>query len=304
MFVPLGFGSKSLTTSLGQITYYTAEEKLWEQHQDSAEPLVFLHALGGGSSAYEWSKVYPAFASEYRILAPDLIGWGRSAHPARDYQVKDYVQMIVEFILQTCDRPVTVIASGLTAAFTIQAAVENPSLFRSLILTNAAGLNDFEQNYSGNFFAQFIKIPVLDRFFYGVGVATPTGIRAFLEQRQFAQADRIYPEIVEAYLQSARQHNAEYAALAFVRGDLSLDLSQFIPRLNTPTALIWGRATEYTSPELGQRFARLNPKAIRVSENLDDVRLTPHLETPAVAIGLIRKYLPLLNSSQGSKANI
>lgn len=28
----------------------------------SKETLVFLHGFGGGSSAYKWSKVYPAFA--------------------------------------------------------------------------------------------------------------------------------------------------------------------------------------------------------------------------------------------------
>lgn len=294
MFVPPGFGSKSLTTSLGRIVYYTAEKTLW--NQTAPEPLVFLHALGGGSSAYEWSKVYPAFASDYRILAPDLIGWGRSDHPARNYTVEDYVQTIAQFVKQTCDAPVTVIASGLTAAFTLRAAVESPDLFKSLILTNAAGLSDFGRNYRENLFAQIIQVPILDRLFYSTGVATPVGIRSFLEQRQFASRNRIYPEIVEAYLQSAQQPNAEYAALAFVRGDLSFDLSLYVPNLTTPTALIWGQKTEYTSPELGQRFAQLNPDAIRVSEYLEDARLTPHLELPAVSIGLIRRYLPLLSS--------
>ena len=106
----------------------------------------------------------------------------------------------------------------------------------------------------------------------------------------------MYPEIVAAYLQSAQQPNAEYAALAFVRGDLSFDLSQYIPQLTVPTALIYGQKTEYTSPDLGRRFARDNPTAIRAFEYLDDTRLTPHLELPAVAIGLIRKFLLLLNS--------
>jgi pimeloyl-ACP methyl ester carboxylesterase len=295
MFVPPGFGTRSVSTSLGRMVYYTAEGMLWNQRTDT-ETLVFLHALGGGSSAYEWSKVYPAFAADYRVLAPDLIGWGRSDHPVRDYQVEDYVQTIVEFIKQTCNAPVTVIASGLTAAFTIRTAIESPSLFKSLILVTAAGLNDFGQNYSSNLFAQVIKIPILDRLFYSAGVATSTGIRSFLEQRQFTHGDRVYPEIVEAYLQSAQQPNAEYAALAFVRGDLSFDLAQYIPRLTTPTALIWGQKTEYTDPELGQRFAAMNPTAIRASETLEDARLTPHLELPAVAIGLIRKYLPLLHA--------
>lgn len=275
--------------------YYTAEGTLWN-HKPDAESLVFLHALGGGSSAYEWSKVYPAFAADYRILAPDLIGWGRSDHPAHSYSIQDYVRTIVEFIQQTCDAPVTVIASGLTAAFTVRAVVESPDLFKSLILVTAAGLNDFGQNYSDDFFAQVIKLPILDRLFYSAGVATSTGIRSFLEQRQFASRDRVYPEIVEAYLQSAQQPNAEYAALAFVRGDLSFDLAQYIPKLTIPTALLWGQKTEYTDPELGRRFAQLNSTAIRSSELIAEARLTPHLELPAIAIGLIRKYLTLLNS--------
>lgn len=292
MFVPMGFGQQSLMTSLGRIVYYTAEGNPWDKVGADSETLVFLHALGGGSSAYEWSKVYPTFAADYRILAPDLIGWGRSDHPTRNYQIADYVQTIVEFIKRTCDRPITVIASGLTAAFTVRATVEHPDLFKSLILVTAAGLNDFGQNYTQDFFAQLVKTPILDRLFYSTGVATSIGIRSFLEQRQFANRDRVYSEIVEAYLQSAQQPNAEYAALAFVRGDLSFDLSQYIPQLTVPTALIYGQKTEYTSPELGRRFAQMNPTAIRVLEYLEDTRLTPHLELPAIAIGLIRKFLP------------
>jgi pimeloyl-ACP methyl ester carboxylesterase len=295
MFIPTGFGQRSLMTSLGRIVYYTAISKPWTEVSTDAETLVFLHALGGGSSAYEWSKVYPAFASSYRILAPDLIGWGRSDHPMRDYQAEDYVQTIVEFIKQTCEYPITVIASGLTASFTVRAAVEYPDLFKSLILVTAAGLSDFGQNYDQDFFAQLIKIPILDRLFYSTGIATSLGIRSFLEQRQFGNRDRVYSELVEAYLQSAQQTNAEYAALAFVRGDLSFDLSQYIPPLTIPTALIYGQETEYTSLELGRRFAKLNPTTIRALEYFDDARLTPHLELPAVAIGLIQKCLLQLN---------
>jgi pimeloyl-ACP methyl ester carboxylesterase len=294
MLIPHGFGQRSLIASLGRVVYYTAEGSLWDRADADSETLVFLHALGGGSSAYEWSKVYPAFAADYRILAPDLIGWGRSDHPARNYRVEDYVQMIAEFIKQTCDRPATVIASGLTAAFTVRAAVEYPDLFKSLILVTAAGLSDFGQDYTQDFFAQVVRTPILDRFFYSTGVATSFGIRSFLELRQFASRDRVYSEIVESYLQSAQQPNAEYAALAFVRGDLSFDLAQYIPPLTIPTALIYGKETEYTGPELGKRFAQMNPTAIRAFEYLNDTRLTPHLELPAIAIGLIRKFLPLL----------
>jgi pimeloyl-ACP methyl ester carboxylesterase len=141
-----------------------------------------------------------------------------------------------------------------------------------------------------------IQTPILDRFLYSVGIATPLGIRGFLEQQQFGSRDRVYPEIVEAYLQSAQQHNAEYAALAFVRGDLSFDLAQYIPQLKVPTGLVWGRKATYVDPDLGRRYMELNPTAIRSSEEIHEARLTPHLELPAIFIGLMRKYLPILDA--------
>ena len=75
-----------------------------------------------------------------------------------------------------------------------------------------------------------VKTPILDRFFYNVGITNynvgitnPSGIRHFLEIRQFARPNRInQQEIVETYLESAKQPNSEYAAFSLVRGDLCL----------------------------------------------------------------------------------
>ena len=293
MFQPLGFEQKSVLTSLGRMVYYTNTGVPWSDFAP-AETLVFLHGFGGGSSAYEWSKVYPAFASEYKIIAPDLIGWGESEHIERNYQIEDYLTTIGEFLTQISSIPVTVVASSLTAAFIIRLAINRPELFKSLILTTPAGLSDFGNDYSRSFFAQLISTPILDRILYSAGVATANGIRSFLEQRQFARPSRISEEIVDAYLESAKQPNAEYAALSFVRGDLCFDLSTYVGQLTTPTAIIWGQKSQFTGPEIGQRLAATNPQAIKVFQQLEDVGLTPQLELPAVTIGLIRRFLPLL----------
>lgn len=299
MLIPLGFGQRSTVTSLGRMVYYTAEKMPWTGLPNSTSEnkpnLVFFHGFGGGSSAYEWSKVYPAFAAEYRILAPDLIGWGRSEHPARNYLVEDYITTLIEFIEKTCGSPTDVIASSLTGAIAIRAAIARPDLFKSLILTIPSGLSDFGQDYGRSFFAQLVATPILDRLLYSTGIATDGGIRSFLEQRQFADSRRVYQEIVDAYLQSALEPNAEYAALSFVRGDLSFDLSLYITQLTTPTAIIWGEKSQFTGPDIGQRLANLNPQAIKVFQPLENVGLTPQLEIPAVTIGLIRQYLKLLS---------
>ncbi len=291
MLMPPGFAQRSLNTTLGRMVYYTAADA---EVPDTLPPMVFLHGFGGGSSAYEWSKVFPAFAADYRVLAPDLIGWGRSAHPARSYRPEDYITTITEFLTATCPTPAIAVASSLTAAFVIRIAIARPELFRGLLLVAPSGLADFGENTGRNLFTQLVKTPIVDRLIYTFGIANANGIQSFLEQRQFAQADRVTPEMVTAYLQSAQQPNAEYAALSFVRGDLSFDLALDLPQLQVPTTILWGQAAQFTPVELGDRLVALNPTAIRALTVLEGVGLTPHLELPGVAIALLRRHLALI----------
>lgn len=292
MIEPPGVETKSVVTSLGTMVYYTPKQKPFSQNIDPNLPkLLFFHGFGGGSSAYEWSKVYPAMWDQYRTIAPDLIGWGRSDHPQRSYKAEDYITTIIEFIEKTCTEPVPVVASSLTAALIVRAAIKRPELFQALILTTPAGLSDFGEDYSRSFFAQLVSTPVVDRLLYTTAIATSNGILNFLQTRQFANGDLIYPEIVQAYLKSAQQPNGEYAALSFVRGDLCFDLAQYIPQLTTPTAILWGEKSQFTGPEIGRRLAALNREAVKFFVELENVGLTPQLELPGVTIGLIRQFL-------------
>jgi pimeloyl-ACP methyl ester carboxylesterase len=291
MILPPGFEQQSIATSLGRMVYYTNSGSLWHSDSSNQPTLVFLHGFGGGSSAYEWSQVFPAFASEYRILAPDLLGWGRSEHPQRNYLLEDYLKTIAEFLEQTCTAPVPIIASSLTGGLAIRLAITHPELYQSLIAIAPSGLSDFGYNYTNTFLAQIAGLPYLNRWLYATAIATPAGIRKFLEQRQFANPNRIYSEIVEAYLASAKQTNAEFAALSFLRGDLSFDLALYISQLQVPTAIMWGEKSQFTNFDIGKRLAALNPTVIRYCEVIPDAGLTPQLELPAITIGLIRHYL-------------
>ena len=295
MIEPIGVERNSVVTSLGTMVYYSPTKFPWvnetEMLESDRSTLLFLHGFGGGSSAYEWSKVYPAFAREYRVLAPDLLGWGRSDHPERQYSPHDYITTILEFIEKTCVQSPIVVASSLTAGLTIRAAIEQPDCFQSLILCAPTGLSDFGEDYRSNFFAQIASIPVLDKLIYSMGIANMTGIMNFLETRQFAQSNRIYSEIAEAYLESASDPNAEYAALSFVRGDLCFDLARYLPQLTIPTAIFWGKESQLTGPELGKRLAALNPEQIKTFIELEDVGLTPQLELPAVTIAILQQCL-------------
>lgn len=304
-FQPLGFEQKVIETSLGSMVYYSALDQPWSLPRQGADlpPLIFLHGFGGGSSAYEWSKVYPAFATTYRVLAPDLIGWGQSAHPVRDYQVADYLKTLTEFLekisISTGEQgfaPLQVVASSLTAAITIRLAIQRPDLFKTLFLVCPSGFADFGQDAGRRLPLQVIGTPILDKLIYTLGATNEVSVRNFLERFLFAKPERVSQDMVEAFLASAQQPNAEYAALAFLRGDLYFDLSLYIQQLTVPTYVLWGEEAQFTKLRLGRRLAGLNKQAISVFQPVPGTGVLPHLEQPELVIGLLQHYLSATNS--------
>lgn len=290
-FHPSGIGQQVVKTSLGAMVYYTPVGQPWTIPAPDARSLLFLHGFGGGASGYEWSKVYPAFLDSHRVLVPDLIGWGQSDHPVRDYQVADYLTTLTEFMQKTCPHPVTIVASSLTGAIAIRLAIQHPELVQALFLVSPSGFADFGQDAGRRLPLQVISTPWLDQLIYTLGATTDVSVRSFLERFLFAQPDRVSPEMVDAYLASAQQPNAQDAALAFLRGDLYFDLARYLPQLHVPTVIVWGEAAQFVSADVGQRLASVNPSSVKAFVQIPDAGVLAHLEQPAIVIGLLRTFL-------------
>ena len=290
-FHPPGMGQQIVQTSLGEMVYYVPVGAPWLQRSPDAQPLIFLHNFGGGASAYEWSKVYPAFLDAYRVMAPDLIGWGQSAHPMRDYRVEDYLMTLTEFLEKTCNRPAIVVASSLTGAIALRLAAQRPDLFKALFLVCPSGFADLGQDAGRRLPLQAIGLPLLDQLIYSIGAMNQVAVRSFLERFLFADPDRVSPEMVAAYLESAQQPNAQYSALAFLRGDLYFDLASYVPQLTTPTTIIWGEDAQFINADLGRRVAKLNSTYIQDFVKVPNSGVLLSLEQPAIAIALLQQFL-------------
>ncbi len=290
-FQPAGFKQFTLATPLGQMVYSAPAANFWHHESEERSPLVFLHSLGGGSSGYEWSKVFPSLAATHRAIAPDLIGWGDSAHPAITYHPQAYLAQIQLLLSEVAVTPAWVVASSLTAALAIRLAIEQPQLFRGLFLVCPSGYGDFGTGYERQLAALVLRIPGIDRLIYRLGAANELAVRNFLQQFLFARGSRLSEEMVAAYLASLVKPNAEYAALASLRGDICFDLSAYIGQLQVPTVFVWGAQSRFSSPEHGQRLARLNPNVIKSFHPIPDAGVLPHLEVPAIVTGLLAKYV-------------
>lgn len=290
-FQPPGFGQRAIATSLGVVAYYTPAAAPWycQPKTASARPtLLFLHSLGGGSSAFEWSKFYPALASDFHIVAPDLIGWGQSTHLAKDYRAADYLALITELIETLAHPPATVFASSLTAGLLVRLAIQRPDLVRKLVLVCPSGYSDFGADYGQSISAHIASVPGLDRLIYQLGAANELAVRSFLQQFLFANPARVTAEMVAAFLASAQQLNAEFAALASLRGDLCFDLARYFPQLTIPTVMVWGENAWFSTLATGRRLASLNSSVIKEFHVVPNAGVLPHLEVPEAVINKLK----------------
>ncbi|WP_395110897.1 haloalkane dehalogenase [Actinomadura sp. SCN-SB] len=68
------------------------DSTMYYEESGAGAPFVFLH--GNPASSRIWRKVLPAFGGPARLLAPDLIGMGRSGKPDVPYRFGDHARYL------------------------------------------------------------------------------------------------------------------------------------------------------------------------------------------------------------------
>ncbi len=63
---------------------------------DSKHTFLLLH--GNPTYSYLWRNIIPHLSSHGRVIAPDLIGMGKSDNPDIDYTFRDHIEYMDEFI--------------------------------------------------------------------------------------------------------------------------------------------------------------------------------------------------------------
>ncbi|XVQ87202.1 haloalkane dehalogenase [Microbispora siamensis] len=68
------------------------DSAMYYEETGSGAPFVFLH--GNPASSHLWRKVLPGIRADARLLAPDLIGMGRSGKPGVPYRFADHARYL------------------------------------------------------------------------------------------------------------------------------------------------------------------------------------------------------------------
>jgi pimeloyl-ACP methyl ester carboxylesterase len=102
--------------------------------QGAGETLLLLHGWGGGAT--HWRRVWPALATRYRCLAPDLPGWGDSEKPNVPYSFEWYADWLAELLDARGASPAFVAGHSMGASIALQFALRHPGRVAKLALLN------------------------------------------------------------------------------------------------------------------------------------------------------------------------
>ncbi|MFE9450179.1 alpha/beta fold hydrolase [Streptomyces sp. NPDC006739] len=93
-------------------------------------PIVLLHA--GFVDHTMWDEQIPAFAKEFRVIAPDARGHGRSANASRPFRQADDLAGLLHHL---GTGPAVLVGISMGAMIAVGTALEHPQLARALVIS-------------------------------------------------------------------------------------------------------------------------------------------------------------------------
>ncbi len=104
----------------------------------SGPPLLLLHGIGDSSDT--WDPVIDSLAEHYTVIAPDLLGHGRSDRPRADYSIAAFACGMRDLISVLGFDRVTVCGHSLGGGVAMQFAYQFPERCERLVLVCTGGV--------------------------------------------------------------------------------------------------------------------------------------------------------------------
>src|SRR5215472_11106061 len=104
----------------------------------SGPAILMIHGIGDNSTT--WNTVQASLAQRFTVIAPDLLGHGKSDKPRADYSVAAYANGMRDLLSVLDIERVTIVGHSLGGGVAMQFAYQFPQLVERLILVSAGGV--------------------------------------------------------------------------------------------------------------------------------------------------------------------
>lgn len=248
----------------------------------SGATVVLVHGFGG--DAENWLLLAPLLKKDFRVLVPDLPGFGGSEAPADDsYEVDRQADRLASLLRQLAPgEAVHVAGNSMGGQIAAVLAARHPEQVASLALLDPLGVENEPGVYPS---------PVMRAFADGRNLLLPEdrrGFEAFLEVLFYRQPPA--PGYLNDYY--ARRWVEQRPRLVSVFEDISeryVPLTSLLGDIKVPTLILWG-AEDQVLPAAG---ARVLAAGLRQSETvlLPACGHLPMVEKPRETAAAYRSFL-------------
>ncbi|MBW1897917.1 MAG: haloalkane dehalogenase, partial [Deltaproteobacteria bacterium] len=165
-----------------------------------ANPVLLMH--GEPTWSYLYRKMIPIIAGAgNRVIAPDLVGFGRSDKPAgrNDYTYKRHVDWMNAFLKKTALSKITLVCQDWGGLIGLRLVTTNPDLFAGVVTANT-GLPTGDHQISDAFlewrkYSQEVAV-------FDVGLLIKAVVKCSFTDDEAAAYDAPFPD--ESYKECAR----------------------------------------------------------------------------------------------------
>ncbi|HYF28297.1 MAG TPA: alpha/beta hydrolase [Baekduia sp.] len=244
--------------------------------------MMFAHGFGCDQNM--WRYVWPAFASDHRVVLFDHVGAGGSdlgAFDRRRYaSLEGYAEDVLEILRELDLTDVVYVGHSVSAMIGVLAAAEEPSRFSRLVLVGPSPRYLDDDGYVGGFSREDLEglLGSLDANYLGWSGAMAPVI--------MGNPDR--PELGEELTNSFCRTDPDIAA-HFARVTFLSDNRDDLGRVATPT-LVLQCAHDVIAPEAVGDYVHRHIAGSRLVQ-LEATGHCPNLSAPEETVAAIRSFL-------------
>ena len=99
----------------------------------AGEPLLFLHGSEPAETWRVWEPIL-GLADTYRVVAPDLVGYGKSSRPTETPDYRTQAQMIGDLVEKLEIKAVSLVGSGWGGQVALEFTLMRPEGVKSMVL--------------------------------------------------------------------------------------------------------------------------------------------------------------------------
>ena len=106
-------------------------------------PVVFIHGSGPGVTAYaNWRLVMPKLAPHFRILAPDMVGFGYTERPdGVKFNVQTWADQVIGFMDALDIRTASLVGNSFGGGIALRLVTQHPDRVDKLVLMGSMGVS-------------------------------------------------------------------------------------------------------------------------------------------------------------------